>query len=106
MYNVIGDIAGNHKTLMALIKKMPKGKIISVGDIVDRGPSSRRVIEYFMDNQDTTQVLMGNHEHMMIDYYRKVCSHEFSHQREYGGSTWTSNGGRDTMKEFANKNPS
>ena len=42
MYNVIGDIAGNYLTLMELLKKMPKGKTIGVGDIVDRRSTLKR----------------------------------------------------------------
>ena len=104
MYNVIGDIAGNYKTFLALIEKMPKVKIISVGDIIDRGPSSDKVIEYFITNKDTTEVLMGNHEHMMIDFYRNVCNH--SHKKEYGTRIWQNNGGGYTAQSFNNQTPS
>lgn len=33
--NIIGDIAGNYKTLQALLKQMPKGDFISLGDMID-----------------------------------------------------------------------
>jgi hypothetical protein len=61
--NIIGDIAGNFKTLEALLKKMPAGPVFSLGDMPDRGPRSREVIEFFK----TQKTLMGNHEHLMID---------------------------------------
>ena len=65
MVNIISDIAGNYKTLMALLEKMPQDEeIISVGDMVDRGPRSKEVIEFFMNNENATAI-MGNHEHMM-----------------------------------------
>ena len=91
MTNVIGDIAGQYKTLMALIDKMPEGETISVGDMVDRGPHSREVLEFFMDN-DNTRALMGNHEHMMLDFYKGGP--------QYGQRCWLSNGGRHTAKQF------
>lgn len=63
--NIIGDIAGNFKTLEALLKKMPAGPVFSLGDMPDRGPRSKEVIEFLK----TQQVLLGNHEHMMIDAF-------------------------------------
>lgn len=96
MINVIGDIAGNFKTLMALLKKMPEGKTISVGDMVDRGPSSKEVIEYFMTT-DGAEALLGNHEHMMIDNYRATD--------QYDPVIWAMNGGISTMESYGNKIP-
>lgn len=61
--NIIGDIAGNFKTLEALLKKMPEGPAFSLGDMPDRGPRSKEVIEFFK----TQKSLLGNHEHLMID---------------------------------------
>ena len=72
--NLIGDIAGNYKTLLALLKKMPDSEPIGLGDLNDRGPRSREVFDFFMKNGRS---LMGNHEHMMLhhflrsDYYRE-----------------------------------
>lgn len=103
-YNIIGDIAGNYKTLMALIQKMPKGKIVSVGDIVDRGPRSPEVVEYFMKTPDT-HVLMGNHEHLLVDYFRNIRSHSFSHLRQYAGNVWLRNGGLNTLRQYDNNVP-
>lgn len=63
MLNIIGDLEGRINTLKALIKKMPQGRVLCVGDIIDRGPSSKAVIEWLMVNGDS---LMGNHEHQFI----------------------------------------
>jgi hypothetical protein len=63
--NIIGDIAGNFKTLEALLKKMPKEPVFSLGDMPDRGPRSKEVIEFFK----TQKALLGNHEHLMIDAF-------------------------------------
>lgn len=48
----IGDIAGNFKTLKALLDKLPNKKVILLGDPNDRGPRSNEVIQFIMDNQD------------------------------------------------------
>lgn len=100
MINVIGDIAGNFKTLMALLKKMPEGKTVSVGDMIDRGPSSKEVIEYFM-HAENVEAILGNHEHMMLDYYR----HKKLGRRRYDSSIWAYNGGVATMSSFDHEAP-
>ena len=45
--NLIGDIQGNYHTLRALLKQMPDEEPVSVGDMVDRGPRSKEVLEFF-----------------------------------------------------------
>ena len=55
---VIGDIHGCFQTLKALIAKAgPVDQIISVGDLIDRGPDSFRVIKYCIENN--IQVCLG-----------------------------------------------
>ena len=89
MANVIADIAGNYKTLMALLKKMPDDEPISLGDMVDRGPRSKEVLEFFMSNG---RAILGNHEHMMLDACRKLGY--------YQPDVWCWNGGDATLKSF------
>lgn len=89
MVNIIGDIAGNFETLMALLKKMPDEEVLSVGDMIDRGPKSKEVIEWFMKNG---KALLGNHEHMMLDSLR--------HTGFYQESTWLANGAKATLNSF------
>lgn len=92
--NVIGDVAGNFKTLMALVEKMPTGRVLSVGDMVDRGPRSKEVLEWIMKNGSA---VLGNHEHMLIDY----C-----HGRKfYDKGQWLQNGGVATLESFDGKVP-
>jgi hypothetical protein len=97
-FNIIGDIAGNFKTFQALIAKMPEGKIIAVGDIIDRGPCSKEVVDFFMQTEkDGNITLMGNHEHMMIDYHRQ--------KSEYDPTIWLYNGGIATANSFKDQFP-
>lgn len=65
--NLIGDIQGNYQTLRALLKQMPDDEPVSVGDMVDRGPRSREVLEFF---RLQGKALLGNHEHMMLDFFK------------------------------------
>jgi len=60
---VIGDIAGQYETLKELVSLVPNRYILSLGDMVDRGPDSKSVISFFKKHK----AILGNHEHMMID---------------------------------------
>ena len=93
-FNVIGDVAGNYLTLRALLKKMPPGEPISIGDQGDRGPRSKQVFEFFMNNG---RAVLGNHCHMMISHYRK------NHYYESG--IWYYNGGSSTNNSFGGQVP-
>lgn len=97
-FNIIGDIAGNFKTLMALLSKMPSGIPISCGDMVDRGPRSREVLDFFMHHG---KAVMGNHEHMMINYFTKTLQ---GLEGFYEGDIWQFNGGTATLKSFSDEN--
>lgn len=91
--NIIGDIAGNFKTLMALLAKMPQGEeVISVGDMIDRGPRSKEVLEWFMKNG---RAIMGNHEHFLLNEVLQLGYYE--------QGIWQYNGGVATLKNFENK---
>ena len=61
---VIGDIHGCFDELQELLSLMgptDDDEIISVGDIVDRGPNSPQVVEFFMRRKKSA-VIKGNHE--------------------------------------------
>ncbi len=69
----VGDVHGCYDALIALegkIKKSMKSgghrcyKILSVGDLCDRGPDTSKVIEHFMRGKqaDTHEIVIGNHE--------------------------------------------
>ncbi len=69
-FNIIGDIAGRYTELQKLLTIMPPcEKIILVGDLVDRGPDSKKVVEWAMKgvhNGTPIITLKGNHEDMFI----------------------------------------
>ncbi len=90
--NIIADIAGQYDALLRLVDKMPKDKIVLLGDLVDRGSNSKEVIQWAIDNEDHVTTLLGNHEHMMIDYYEKT--------RLYDPYIWHSNGGGMTGLQY------
>jgi hypothetical protein len=91
-YNIIGDVAGQYETLLALLDKMPKDATpVSVGDMCDRGPKSKEVLEFFKQNG---LAVLGNHDHMMVDY----CKNNGG--TVYRDGVWFWNGGAHTVESF------
>lgn len=70
----IGDIHGCHKKLVALLKQLPvdpqEDILVFMGDYINRGPDSRRVLDTLIALQRTHQTvfLKGNHEQSLMDY--------------------------------------
>jgi serine/threonine protein phosphatase 1 len=95
---VISDIHGCYETLMKLIKKIPPGyEIVFCGDLIDRGPNSKGVVEYAINNNIRT--VLGNHEHLML----------FHHDQRDGYSErhiWLYNGGLHAIHSFGGFIPS
>lgn len=93
----IGDIHGCleelNKMLDAIYAYGKKGKIVFLGDYVDRGPDSKGVIDAIMAGPPdgyTFIALMGNHEDMMRSAIR--------HEVDMGW--WIGNGGAETLASF------
>lgn len=70
----ISDIHGHYDELMALYKKLPinpkRDTLIIMGDHIDRGPDSRKVVEQLIKwkkKYPHWQFLYGNHEDLMLD---------------------------------------
>jgi serine/threonine protein phosphatase 1 len=92
-YIFIGDIAGQFEPLMDLVSKCPVDrKILCLGDLCDRGPQSKEVIEWVKSNPRADS-LYGNHEDMFIDWYRGT--------RIYEKNLWVDyNGGDATLRSY------
>jgi serine/threonine protein phosphatase 1 len=61
---VIGDIHGCYDELTELLEKAKVGendRVVSVGDLISKGPKSREVLELFMTDVRFSSV-MGNHD--------------------------------------------
>lgn len=67
---VIGDIHGEYDMFQRLLKATEYSErddfIFSLGDLVDRGPDSRKVLDWFA-REHGRKSLLGNHEAMMAD---------------------------------------
>ena len=91
---VIGDTHGCFKTFQALLKKLPDEQLYLTGDLIDRGPRVKELVQWVMDHQDICKTVTGNHERMMLACYEK-------HLGEYDSPRiWRSNGGTQTLKSY------
>lgn len=66
----IGDVQGCDSDLQHLLDKIgysaSKDTVYLVGDLVNRGPQSRKVIERCMQNEGSILALLGNHDLHLI----------------------------------------
>ncbi len=99
-FYAIGDIHGCYDQLRALMSKMDARANgdearVFLGDTIDRGPDSARVLETLFTLQtaqsDNVEVIMGNHERMMLDFIDDPSGR---------GARWLIHGGVETMNSF------
>jgi serine/threonine protein phosphatase 1 len=92
--HIIGDVHGCYKTLIALVEKLRKKDeeipIVFCGDLIDRGPKSKEVIDFAIDNNFLC--VLGNHEDMMK---KELKSPLLSISNWY-----LNNGGKETIKSY------
>ncbi len=85
---VVGDLDGNFTKLKSELDKVdfnPQDDVlISLGDIIDRGNDSARLVEYMQEIN--AHVVLGNHEHMMLEALMGRDS--------YAMRLWVQNGGK------------
>jgi serine/threonine protein phosphatase 1 len=91
----IGDIHGcarSFETLLDLVQPTPTDTIILLGDYIDRGPDSCRVIDMILElNQRCTVVaLTGNHEIMLQEAANDSKAR----------ADWWRYGGQETMHSY------
>jgi serine/threonine protein phosphatase 1 len=94
---VIGDIHGCAKTFKKLLfNTLEVGKdddIYILGDMVDRGPNSKKVIDRVIKMQESgyrIYPILGNHELLLLDSANFVQNH----------IAWFQNGAKATLKSF------
>lgn len=90
MYDIIGDIHGHADRLKELLVEMgyepingiwqhPTRTLISVGDLVDRGPQQRESVDIIRNMVEANKALciMGNHEFNAVAYATKDSNGNF-----------------------------
>jgi calcineurin-like phosphoesterase family protein len=93
----IPDVHGCLRTLRRLVEEVVRlergDTLYLLGDLIDRGPDARGVVDYLMALQAReyrVAVVRGNHEQMLLD----AC-----HNRD-DFRLWLLNGGRATLESF------
>lgn len=93
----IGDVHGCARELEALLGKLklkPDDLVVFLGDYVDRGPDSRRVIDIVLQLSEKVEVvaLKGNHEALFLDF--------LDHPESAGAGLFVLNGGTSTLANY------
>ena len=99
----IGDVHGRDDLLGPLVAHMfedagfkaaERRVIVGLGDYVDRGPGSRRVIELLMHVQASdgveARMLRGNHDQTLLDFLGDAAV----------GLSWCEFGGREARRAY------
>ena len=95
----ISDIHGCYDELVNLMQDLVDSevydpqtdKLIFLGDYIDRGDDSKKVVQYIRNlqkNNDNVIALMGNHEMMCVDYLREESNN------------WLFNGCNNTIESY------
>lgn len=86
---IIGDLHGMFHTLEAMMKTVSFDKTIdrlfSVGDLVDRGPQSERILQFL--DEPWFHAIQGNHEQLLLQSINSDSIHKAWTQRA-GGAWW------------------
>lgn len=91
----IGDVHGHYDGLMSLLERISptnEDTIYFVGDLIDRGPQSAKVVDYvFTQNHPC---VLGNHEQLLLN--------AFSQDRLSGQAlhSWLYSGGQSTLASY------
>ena len=86
---VVGDIHGSFTALEQLLLQINFNpvcdRLFSVGDLIDRGPESHRVVEFL--DYPWFHAVMGNHEQMLLDAAHDTNTYD-TWVRYNGGAWW------------------
>lgn len=75
----VGDVHGCYDELIALLQKVqfnPEAGdfLVLVGDLIGKGPNSRKVLQLAMSFGSQCAIIRGNHEQVIIDWKWKIDS--------------------------------
>lgn len=99
-YYAIADLHGRFDLLLKAEDQISQHaggqpyKVITLGDYIDRGPDSNKIIQYLMDMQEADPsgniCLQGNHEAMMVESIKAPLMPGW----------WIGNGGDTTLQSY------
>jgi serine/threonine protein phosphatase 1 len=77
--------------MLELIEFEPEDQMYILGDVVDRGKNSIKLFQYIM-KQKNMELLLGNHDEMMLQWIKNNDYDYFS--------CWMGNGGQSTYSQY------
>ncbi len=95
----IGDVHGCYEELETLVGQLPVSEdsmVVFLGDYIDRGPNSRRVVETILELQTRCRVMcmLGNHELMLREFFEATDPRRVAR--------FIYNGGGATLASYSN----
>jgi serine/threonine protein phosphatase 1 len=102
----IGDLHGCPKTLLKTLRVIEfdeNDTLVLLGDYIDRGPDSARVISEIIKLQScgfTIVPLKGNHEQYLLDSYNDKKEYSIWSGKDNVFNSWMMNGGRETLLSY------
>ena len=99
MIYVMSDIHGclnRYRNVLRQIRLRKDDHLYILGDVIDRGPEGLRILKDTMERGNVT-LLLGNHEHMMLEALSHPDNDELL-------ELWYANGGRVTHEHFKHCN--
>jgi serine/threonine protein phosphatase 1 len=97
----IGDIHGCHVAFDTLLEHLtitPSDTVVVLGDVIDRGPGTRQVIDRLIELRNRCRLifLMGNHEELFLDSIRTEKVQKLWKVQEL----WMGLGGLETLLSY------
>jgi serine/threonine protein phosphatase 1 len=91
----IGDVHGHYEGMRKLVdmcKLTPEDRLYFLGDLIDRGPDSAKVVKWVRENNHPC--LMGNHEIMLLHSFNQGQIDEIAVRH------WLQAGGKETLESY------
>lgn len=91
-YFIVSDIHGFYDELMLSLKDKEYDEfnknhhLIVVGDMADRGPKSKEVLEYLYDlnNNQKATIIKGNHDTFLVEFFEKNWDRVYFNMKHNG----------------------
>ena len=105
MIYVMSDIHGNEpkfNSVMDQINLQPDDTLYILGDVIDRHPGGIKILRKLMA-MPNVKMLLGNHEHMMLEAIAKQYNLKDPKENEeynYKLRVWYNNGGHETPVSY------
>jgi serine/threonine protein phosphatase 1 len=103
---VIGDVHGHYNALQELllaIAPVEDEEVYFLGDLIDRGPDSAKVVEFVMNSG--YGCVRGNHEEMLLNILARKQEDDSDENLEDLIYSWLYNGGQSTLASYNNNIP-